>query len=77
LYQATKQTIRRSIIDGERFLLIGFLNGEKYLQDKGSAAEVPLGRGKVILLGFGVQHKGQPHGTSKLLFNSLYYGAAR
>jgi hypothetical protein len=62
---------------GERVLMSGFLNGEKYLQGKGAAAEVPLGKGKVILLGFGIQNRGQPHGTFKLLFNSLFYGAAR
>ncbi len=62
---------------GDRLLMSGYLRGEKYLQGKDSVVEVPLGGGKVILLGFGVQSKGQPHGTFKLLFNSLYYGAAR
>jgi hypothetical protein len=61
----------------ERLLMSGFLEGAKYLQGKGAAVEVPLGRGKVILLGFGVQNRGQPHGTFKLLFNALYYGTAR
>jgi len=58
-------------------LMSGFLIGEKYLQNRTSAVEVPFGKGKVILLGFGVQHRGQPHVTFKLLFNSLYYGVAR
>jgi len=61
----------------ENLLMSGFLIGEKYLKDKASVVEVPLGKGKVIILGFGVQHRGQPHNTFKLLFNSLYYGAAR
>jgi hypothetical protein len=61
----------------EELLMSGFLEGEKYLQGEGAVVEVPLGRGKVVLLGFGVQHRGQPHGTFKLLFNSLYYGASR
>jgi hypothetical protein len=59
----------------ENLLLSGYLKGEKYLQDKISAIEVPFGKGKVILLGFGVQSRGQPHGTFKLLFNSLYFSA--
>ena len=58
-------------------LMSGYLRGEKYLQNKASAIEVPLGKGRVILLGFGVQSRAQPHGTFKLLFNSLYYGSAR
>lgn len=61
----------------ENLLMSGFLIGEKYLQDKASVVEVGLGKGKVILLGFGVQHRCQPHATFKLLFNSLYYGSAR
>jgi len=57
----------------ENLLMSGFLLGESYITSKVSAVEVPLGQGKVILLGFGVQNRGQPHGTFKLLFNSLYY----
>ncbi|MDH5406808.1 MAG: peptidase, partial [Candidatus Aminicenantes bacterium] len=58
-------------------LMSGYLLGEQYLQNKVSAVEVPMGKGKVILLGFGVQSRAQPHGTFKLLFNSLYYGCAK
>jgi hypothetical protein len=58
-------------------LLSGYLRGEEYLRNKVSAAEVSLGKGKVILLGFGVQQRAQPRGTFKLLFNSIYYGTAQ
>ncbi len=58
-------------------LMSGYLEGEKYLHHKASAVEVTLGKGKVIMLGFGVQSRGQPHGTYKLLFNSLYYGTTQ
>jgi hypothetical protein len=58
-------------------LASGFLAGEKYIQNKVAAVDVPLGKGRVILLGFAVQNRAQPHGTFKLLFNSLYYGAAK
>lgn len=61
----------------EKVLMSGFLRGENYIQNKAAAVEVPLGKGKVILLGFAVQNRAQPHGTFKLLFNSLYYGASR
>jgi hypothetical protein len=57
-------------------LMSGYLRGGKHLNNKSSAVEVGLGEGRVILLGFGVQNRAQPHGTFKLLFNSLYYAAA-
>jgi len=57
-------------------LMSGYLKGDKYLKNAVAAADVPLGKGRVILLGFGVEQRGQPHGTFKLLFNSLYYGAS-
>jgi hypothetical protein len=62
---------------GEGILTSGYLKGEKYLKNTVAAAEVLLGKGRVILLGFVVEQRGQPHGTFKLPFNALYYGAAR
>ena len=62
---------------GGNLLASGYLMGESYLQNKVSAVEAPLGEGKVILLGFGVHNRAQPHGTFKLLFNSLYYSSMR
>jgi hypothetical protein len=62
---------------GESLLMSGYLMGEKYLQNKAAAVDVPVGKGRVILLGFAAQNRAQPHGTFKLLFNSLYYGAAQ
>jgi hypothetical protein len=56
-------------------LMSGFLKGEQHLRNKASVVDVPLGKGKVILLGFGLQQRAQPHGTFKLLFNSIYYGS--
>ena len=55
----------------------GFILGEQFLKGKASVVDVPLGKGRVILLGFGIQQRAQPHGTFKLLFNSLYYSVAQ
>jgi hypothetical protein len=54
----------------------GWLNGESHLYKKIGAAEVRLGRGRMILLPLRVQHRAQPYGTFKLLFNSILTSAA-
>jgi len=56
----------------DSLLMSGFILGDEYLNNNASVLDVPLGEGRVILLGFGVQSRGQPYGTFKLLFNSLY-----
>jgi hypothetical protein len=46
------------------------------LATQAAVLEVPLGKGRVVLLGFGTHHRGQPHGTFKLLFNGILLGAS-
>jgi hypothetical protein len=58
-------------------LLSGWMMGDKLIKNKAAVVEVPLGKGKLILLGFRVQHRGQTIGTFRLLFNSIFYGAAK
>jgi len=60
----------------ENIMLSGWMLGEKKLKNKSAALEVPLGKGRIILLGFRVQHRGQSVATFKLLFNALFYGSA-
>ena len=52
----------------------GWIGGEQHLHDKIAAAEVTYGKGRVVLLGFSVQNRAQPHGTFKLLFNAIHLG---
>jgi len=49
----------------------GWIRGADLITDKPAIVEVRYGKGKIILLGFAVQHRGQPHGTFRLLFNSI------
>jgi hypothetical protein len=53
----------------------GWIRGKELIMDKPAIVEVEYGRGKIILFGFRVQHRGQPHGTFRLLFNAILYSA--
>jgi hypothetical protein len=58
-------------------LVSGWMMGDKLIKNKAAVVEVPLGKGKLVLLGFRVQHRGQTIETFRLLFNSIFYGAAK
>jgi hypothetical protein len=46
--------------------------GQQYLKDGVIAVEARVGKGRVLLFGPEILQRAQPHGTFKLLFNSLY-----
>jgi hypothetical protein len=56
----------------KNLLMSGWLLGERVIANTAAVMDVALGRGRIILLGFRTQHRGQPHGTFKLLFNSIF-----
>ena len=60
----------------EPLLRSGWITGEDRLRGRAAVIETPAGRGRVILHTFRVQHRGQTWGTFRLLFNSIFYGAA-
>ena len=61
----------------ERNLLkSGFLLGEETLANKASLVEIPVGGGKIIMIGFDAVNRAQAHATFKILFNAVFYGHA-
>jgi hypothetical protein len=58
-------------------LLSGWVSGEERLTGRSALADVPLGGGRVILIGFPPQYRSQAHGSFRYLFNAIHYGAAR
>jgi hypothetical protein len=50
----------------------GYLSGPDHLQGKAAALSVDYGKGKVILLGFKPQWRGQSHAAYKFFMNAFY-----
>ena len=70
-----KETI--GFYPGEKLLLNGWLNGEKYLIQKSAIAEISMGKGVVILFGCRPQFRALSQGTYKLIFNALIKSSAK
>ena len=58
--------------DSKTPLRSGWAWGQSYLENGVAAAEVKVGKGKVILFGPEILQRAQPHGTFKFLFNGIY-----
>jgi hypothetical protein len=55
-------------------LLSGWLEGERVIAGKAAVVEASAGAGRVILIGFRAQHRGQSMATFRLLFNAILTG---
>jgi hypothetical protein len=60
--------------DSDQPLRSGWGWGQGYLKDSVAVADAPVGKGRLFLFGPEITYRGQPHGTFKFLFNSIYYG---
>jgi hypothetical protein len=54
----------------------GFLKGEKLMQGYAAAVDVKRGDGHIVLIAFQPQWRGQPQGTFRVVFNSMFYARA-
>ena len=57
----------------DNVLLRGWITGEEQLARRAAVVDAGYRDGRVILIGFRAQHRGQTHGTYKFLFNALLY----
>ncbi|HLY97269.1 MAG TPA: hypothetical protein VKO66_08610, partial [Sideroxyarcus sp.] len=79
-YQTSAPTpdVQRAILawyptDEEDILLSGYIQGADRLARRASAVSITQGKGRLVLLGFGVQNRAQTEGTFKVLFNAIHW----
>ncbi len=72
------EELRRTVLawypeDSEDVLLSGWIHGSEKLTRRAAAVALTYGKGKLVLLGFRVQHRAQTEGTFKFLFNAIQW----
>jgi hypothetical protein len=55
----------------DNVLRSGWLRGEDKIKDKVALAEIPAGKGRIILFAFRPQHRGQTWGTFPFIWNEI------
>jgi hypothetical protein len=73
-YEATPTAgVQTAVRYAEKDLLMsGWLQGDSVIAGRSAVAQVSLGSGRIVLLGFPVQHRGQSLATFRLLFNGIF-----
>ena len=56
-------------------LISGWLQGESIIAGRPAVVQAALGAGRIVLLGFPVQHRGQSIATFRILFNAIFAAA--
>ncbi len=74
--QAGREVTSVARYAGSNLLASGWLSGERAVLDKHIMLEARHGKGRVVLIGFRAQFRGQSAGTFKLLLNAIYLGSA-
>jgi hypothetical protein len=57
-------------------LLSGWIQGADRLTRKAAAVALTYGKGKIVLLGFRPQHRGQTHATFPFVFNAIWWSVS-
>lgn len=69
-----KRTILAWYPEDERdILLSGWIRGAEKLEKKAAAVAFQVGKGKIVMFGFRVQHRAQSEGTFPMLFNAIQW----
>ena len=59
----------------ENLLRSGWLRGEDKIKEKIALAEIPMGKGRIVLFAFRPQHRGQTWGTLPFIWNAINLAA--
>jgi hypothetical protein len=71
-YEPTGALQTIAIYGPSDLLLSGWLEGGEAIAGRGAVVQASVGAGRVVLLGFRVQHRGQSLATFRFLFNALF-----
>jgi hypothetical protein len=63
--------------DTDKPLRSGWAWGQETLKDAVAVADIPLGKGHVVMYGPEILFRGQSYGTFKLLFNAIFRSAQK